>query len=186
MIIFSGCGVSSRIILLEDTKTNSALTVKTQAGEEVLKSPNTYSELSSQTAKPGTAKQLSQEEIDKQFGALIQQSPKKPTSFLLYFHSGGTALTNESTKLFTLIEEAIKERVPCEVNIIGHADTEGSSKHNITISLSRAKHVHELLLAKKLDIVTINVESYGEKDLLIPTKDGVSEPKNRRVELLIR
>jgi outer membrane protein OmpA-like peptidoglycan-associated protein len=38
----------------------------------------------------------------------------------------------------------------------------------------------------EIDIENIVVESYGEEDPIIPTADGVAEPRNRRVELLIR
>lgn len=95
-------------------------------------------------------------------------------------------LTEESEKLFTLIEQSIKERTPCDVNIIGHADRAGSTHYNITLSLNRAKSVHTWFSKQSLDIRAITVESYGEEDPIIPTKDGVSEPKNRRVEILIR
>ncbi|MDD3325253.1 MAG: OmpA family protein [Sulfurospirillaceae bacterium] len=185
-MVFGGCATSSRVVLLEGNKENSAVIVKTQGGEEVLEKPNSYTELSSPTSKPTQQKSFSMDEINKQFGTLIKGTPKPPTRFLLYFHSGGTTLTAESLSLFEKIEQAIKDRAPCVVNIIGHADREGSSKSNIAISLSRAKSVHELLVKKNLDIVNITVESYGEEDPLIQTEDEVSEPRNRRVELLIR
>jgi outer membrane protein OmpA-like peptidoglycan-associated protein len=35
-------------------------------------------------------------------------------------------------------------------------------------------------------ITALKIESYGEEDPLIPTPDGVAEPRNRRVEIMIR
>jgi OOP family OmpA-OmpF porin len=32
----------------------------------------------------------------------------------------------------------------------------------------------------------VTVESYGERAPIVPTADGVSEPRNRRVEIVIR
>ena len=54
------------------------------------------------------------------------------------------------------------------------------------LSLRRAKVLYDWLVSRQLEIVEIIVESYGEEDPLIPTEDGVAEPKNRRVEVLIR
>lgn len=187
LIVFSGCGAShSRVILLEGAKKNSSIVVKTQAGEQVLDAPNAYTELSSTTEKPTPPQNLANSEIEKNFGSLIANAPKPPVSFLLYFNSGGSVLTDASLKLLPSVEQAVQERTPCDVNIIGHADKEGSNKHNINISLGRAKSVHEWFVKKNLDIGAISVESYGEEDPLIPTKDGVSEPRNRRVEVLVR
>lgn len=187
LMVLTGCGAShSRVVLLEGMKQNSSVVVKTQAGEQVLNAPNTYTELTSTTDKPSPRKSLTQGEIDKHFGALIANAPKPPESFLLYFKSGGSVLTDDSIKLLPFIEQTITQRAPCDVNIIGHADKEGSNKHNYAISLGRAKSVYEWLVKKHLDIGVVSLESYGEEEPLIPTRDGVGEPRNRRVEVLIR
>ncbi len=88
--------------------------------------------------------------------------------------------------LLPKIEQAINDRIPCDVNIIGHADSTGSKEYNINLSLKRARQVRQWLYNLDLNISTIIVESYGEEDPLIPTADGVPEPRNRRVEILVR
>lgn len=187
LMALTGCGAShSRVVLLEGMKQNSSVVVRTQAGEQVLNTPNAYTELTSTTDRPTPQKNLTQSEIEERFGALIANAPTPPESFLLYFKSGGSVLTDDSLKLLPFIERTIIKRAPCDVNIIGHADKEGSNKHNNAIAWSRAKSVYEWLVKKHLDIGVMSLESYGEEDPLIPTKDGVSEPRNRRVEVLIR
>lgn len=181
----AGCSLS-RVVLLEAGKTQNAVVVKTEAGELVLDEPNTYTELSSAKAKPAAAKVISQQELQAKYGRLISAAPEPPQHFLLYFASGAAALSEESKSLFPEIEAAVKQRSPCDVNIIGHADRTGSKDANIKISLERAKFVHSWLLGRNLEIEKIVVESYGEEDPLIPTPDGVAEPRNRRVEVLIR
>lgn len=184
-LIFGGCA-SSKVVLLEGKKEGASVVVATKGGEQVLDKPNTYTELSSTSSKPSSAKVLDKKELQQQYGTLIQAAPKPPVSYLLYFAAGSTAVANDSKNKLPLIVNAIKERAPCEVNIIGHADREGSKQYNIQLSLERAKSIQEWLMSKELDIDRINVESYGEEDPIIKTKDGVAEPKNRRVEVLIR
>ena len=181
----AGCS-SSKVVLLDAGKKENAVVVKTEAGELTLDEPNTYTELSSAKAIPSAVKVISQEELQARYGRLISAAPQPPQQFLLYFESGAAALSEESKKLFPEIEAAVKQRAPCDVNIIGHADRTGSKDANIKISLERAKFVHSWLLGRNLEIEKIVVESYGEEDPLIPTPDGVAEPRNRRVEVLIR
>ena len=184
-IIFGGCA-SSKVVLLEGKKSGTSVVVATKGGEQILDKPNTYTELSSTTAKPSKVQAMNKKEMEENYGTLMQTTPKPPVSFLLYFTAGSTIIADESKAQFSLIEDAIKERAPCDVNIIGHADREGSKEYNIKLSLKRAKSVQEWLMVRELDIDLITVESYGEEDPIIKTEDGVAEPKNRRVEVLIR
>ena len=180
-----GCS-SSRVVLLDAGKTQNAVVIKTEQGELVLDQPNTFTELSSANAKPSAVKEISQQELQTKYGQLIASAPKPPLFFLLYFEPDATIFSNASEQLFADIEAAIRERIPCDVNIIGHADRTGSKDYNIALSLQRAKAVQSWLLGRNLQIEKIVVESYGEEDPLIPTPDGVAEPRNRRVEILIR
>ncbi|MCK5916497.1 MAG: OmpA family protein [Deltaproteobacteria bacterium] len=187
LIGLTGCShPSSRVILLDANKTENAIIVKTTEGELVLDKPNTYTELRDSGAKPSAAREIEPQELQNRYGNLINSLPKLPKHFLLYFDPDASTPTAESKKLFPDIEKAIKERTPCDVNVIGHTDRVGPKSYNIELSLSRARVVHRWLLGQELDIVNITIESYGEEDPLIITPDGVAEPRNRRVEILIR
>ena len=181
----SGC-TSSRVILLEGGKAESAIVVKTGSGEQVLDQPNTYTDLTFSIISPAAPKVIEKQQIEQQYGQFLAATPKPPKLFLLYFEPNSTVVTVASKKLYPQIEMAIKEQIPCDVNIIGHADRTGSTEYNIQVSLQRARTVEKWLLGRKLKIEQVVVESYGEEDPLIPTPDGVPEPKNRRVEILIR
>lgn len=180
-----GCS-SSRIVLLDTGKTENSIVVRTEGGELILDQPNTYTDLTSAKTKPAPVKTIERQELQHRYRALFSSAPKPPRRFLLYFDPGTTTITAASKQLFAPIEKAIKERIPCDVNIIGHADRTGSREYNTELSLKRARVVYKWLLGKQLDIEKIVIESYGEEDPLVPTRDGVPEPKNRRVEILIR
>jgi len=185
-ISVSGCAPSTRVILLDSGETKNAVVVKTAAGEQVLDQQNTYTVISSATQKPTQTKVIQPQDLERQYGAFIRSAPKPPRKFILYFEPGSTTVTNVSKKQFPEIEKAIQERIPCDVNIIGHADRTGSKEYNIKLSLQRARKVHSWLQQLKVDLNNVIVESYGEEDPLFPTADGVAEPRNRRVEMLIR
>ncbi|SEA57363.1 OmpA family protein [Desulfuromusa kysingii] len=180
-----GCS-TSRIVLLDSGKSTNAIIVKTDQGELTLNEPNTFTELASARAIPTKPKTISPEMMEEEYGALINSTPKPPIKFLLYFETDKTILTTQSKQLLTEIKAAVKERIPCEVNVIGHSDRMGSKEYNVDLSLQRARFINAWLVEQKLGIANIIVESYGEEAPLIPTADGIPEPKNRRVEILIR
>ncbi len=179
----SACS-TSRVVLLDNGKDANAIIIKTKGGEVVLDEVNTYADLSSSSTVE--IKPLSSEELEQTYGKLIADAPKAPIHFLLYFEPNAINLNVASKMLLPKIEQAINDRIPCDVNIIGHADSTGSKEYNINLSLKRARQVRQWLYNLDLNISTIIVESYGEEDPLIPTADGVPEPRNRRVEILVR
>lgn len=187
VVAFSLVGCStSRIVLLDADKKSSAIIVKTDQGELILDEPNTYTEISATKAKPSKPEHIDPQVMEEEYGALIASTPKPPINFLLYFEAGTTILTTQSRQLFPKIIAAIKERIPCDVNIIGHSDRTGSKEYNVRLSLQRAHFVDSWLSEQEIDISNIIVESYGEEAPLVPTADNIPEPKNRRVEIFIR
>lgn len=182
----SGCCPSSKVILLDSGKAENAIIVKTKNGDLILDKPNTYTDISSVKQVPSVSGTISSQELEKKYGNLIHSAPKPPEKILLYFTPDSTILTEKSKKLFPFIDKTIHSRIPCNISIIGHTDRVGSKEYNIRLSLKRARWVYEWLQQKESMTENITIESYGEEDPLIPTADGVAEPKNRRVEILIR
>lgn len=177
---------STTVVLADNGKNQNAIVVETQAGSVVVDKVGGYVNLTSKDEKPSEVKIMSQEEINSKFQSAIESTPLKPIHVLLYFKSGSNELTEESKDKLPQILQEIKKRMPCDVNVIGHADTMGSKEYNIKLSLQRAQSVKEWIESQNLEKIQLKVESYGENDLLINTADNVSEEKNRRVELLIR
>ena len=129
---------------------------------------------------------LSEQDIEKDFHDTIQAIPGTADHFILFFTSGTIELTKESQEQLPQILKKIKERFPCEISVIGHTDTRASGEYNLALSLKRASHVKDQLLAIGAPRKLLEVSSHGENDPMIPTADNVSEPRNRRVEIFIR
>ena len=82
--------------------------------------------------------------------------------------------------------QAVKSYPVPDVVVVGHTDTTGTPQSNAELGLRRANAVRNLLVAAGLTLSTIDIRSHGEGELLVPTADGVFEPKNRRVEVTVR
>lgn len=180
---------TTTVVLGDLGKHKNAVVVQSEKGEVVLDKPFQSTSIDG-TQKPVMEKTLSKDEVQKRFKYVVEALPEKPAHILLYFKSGSTELTEESQRELSEIIDTIKKRIPCDVNIIGHADRQGSDEVNIKISLQRAKAINKWLQQQikkqNLQINSIHVESYGENDPLIKTADGVAEPRNRRVEVMVR
>jgi outer membrane protein OmpA-like peptidoglycan-associated protein len=81
---------------------------------------------------------------------------------------------------------AIILRESRDIGIHGHSDRTGSAEKNLDLSLRRAVAVENILLQHGINRGYLEVRSHGEGNPLVPTADGVDEPRNRRVEVVVR
>jgi len=105
---------------------------------------------------------------------------------VLYFKEDSDELTGESQALLPDVVRDIRARHAGDVGVVGHTDTVGTHEYNYRLGLRRAVRVADLLVALGVDRRLLDVTSHGKDDLLVPTGDGVPEPRNRRVEVTIR
>lgn len=125
-------------------------------------------------------------EVKKEFGAALGALPARPVSFNLYFVSGTDELTPASKLELNKAMAELKRRSVPDIVLIGHTDTVGSLESNDRLSLSRAERVRKALMQQGLKAQRIETAGRGEREPLVRTADGVSEPRNRRVEVNVR
>lgn len=130
--------------------------------------------------------QESAESVSQKYGAVLSALPNKPQSYILYFKSGASELTADSSISYEQMKSDALQRVMPEILVIGHTDTTGSSAANNSLSLKRAQAISKRLSAEGVKAVEIQATGRGESDLLVPTKDNVAEAANRRVQIEIR
>jgi OOP family OmpA-OmpF porin len=80
----------------------------------------------------------------------------------------------------------IARRRTYNVQVIGHSDRAGSEERNLQLSVSRAQGIRKFLIKAGVPAEAITVYGRGELEPLIPTPDGVAEPRNRRVDVLVQ
>jgi outer membrane protein OmpA-like peptidoglycan-associated protein len=118
------------------------------------------------------------------YDALLSAMPAPPRVFTLYFIEGTTKLTPESAPQLDELRRAITPA--SDIQITGHTDTTGDAASNDKLSLDRAVEVRAALAAEGIPVGAARVTGRGERELSVPTGDGVSEPANRRVEVIVR
>lgn len=129
---------------------------------------------------------VSEEQLQRDFGAAMRARPAMPEQFLLYFETGGSELTAESKALLQRIVQTALTRASVDMSVIGHSDTQGAAQANEALALQRATAIAEQLRGLGLANTTMVIESHGERNLLIATPDETPEPRNRRVEITLR
>jgi OOP family OmpA-OmpF porin len=120
------------------------------------------------------------------YKVLYDAMPPARRSYLVYFETGGDRLTADSAQgLNEILSEVAKLPAP-EVLVIGHTDTVGSDSINDDVSMQRARIVRARLIEKGVDAKRIEAVGRGRRELLVPTREGVAEARNRRVEIQVR
>lgn len=176
----------SLIALLPDPETQKTgrATVWNKAGSAELDSER--KSVVSSEKHLGRVGKLSDDDVERLFGAALDALPPEPRNFTLYFKFESDELTDESLQLVPEVLAEVKRRSDPEVAVVGHTDTLGPSKANVELAMKRAAFVGKLLVAAGLSASTIELASHGEAALLIRTPDETPEPRNRRVEITVR
>lgn len=187
-LMAAGCETpKSMVVLIPDPDgTVGQLEVANQAGNQVLNEANQAVRVKDATTKPSKAVTLSEAEIRATFAEALAAQPPPPEKFILYFIQGSNTLTPESQALLPGIIETIRQRRSTEIVISGHTDTVGAKEYNYRLSLDRAQEVSRILVHNGAIPSDISATSHGEGNPLVKTADEVAEPKNRRVEVVIR
>ncbi|MDP2226804.1 MAG: OmpA family protein [Moraxellaceae bacterium] len=124
--------------------------------------------------------------ISKTFATVLQNEPLPPQRFIFLFESGSAELSADSQSTVDAILVAIKERNSCDNSVIGHSDRTGTPRDNEVVSRQRANAVARALVARGIGEKCMDIRYYGDTDPVVRTAAGVSEPRNRRVEVEVR
>ena len=184
-LLLSACAPTTRIVLLPQAdNTASAVLVQSTSTQIVLNVPYQRATATGTGALVGD--NVSVEEIQKKYLGLFTAVPPRPTKFILNFAPGGTTLTPESEAALPKILAQVTGRAGADLVVTGHTDTKGATAANDELSLKRASVVAQLLITQGAPSRRVESVGRGKRDLLIKTDDDVDEPRNRRVEIVVR
>lgn len=183
LVMLGGCA-SERIVLLPSADGRaSSVVVRDASGEVVLNQP--YAAVK-RSQGANTPYQSTPEEVRERFAQALSAQPARPSTYVLYFESGGNVLTPESQAALDVLRKEIAERPASEVMVIGHTDRVGGLEGNDQLSKVRAEGLRDQLIEAGVQAEKMEAVGRGERDPLVPTEDEVDEPKNRRVEISVR
>ncbi len=182
-----GCGTRSMVVLIPDPDGNvGQLVVENEGGRQVLSKANQSVQLTGRRTPPGEVARLSDEEIGSIFSDALAARPMPPARFILYFLHDSAELTVKSRAVVPKVIQTVSERGSTDVVISGHTDTVGTREHNYKLGLDRANAVYGILISNGAVPASITVTSHGEGNPLVKTADNVTEPRNRRAEIVIK
>ena len=117
---------------------------------------------------------------------VVAPAPAPARSYLVFFDWDKATLTDRARQI---IGEAAQNSTRVQytrIEVNGYTDTSGSPRYNQGLSVRRAEAVAAELVKDGVPRNAISIQGFGETHLLVPTADGVREPQNRRVEIIIR
>jgi len=185
-LLASLCGCAQRgtvVLLPEKDGKPTTVVVKQDGRETVLDQPYAAAR---QTPFGLRAYTSTPEEVTSKFGAAIGSQPQRATAFTLYFIEGKDEFTEDSKRIVEAVFPEIARRPVPDIIVIGHSDAVGSDQFNDTLARQRAETVRAELIRRGVAPENIQASGRGKRDLLIPTADGIAEPRNRRVEIFVR
>jgi outer membrane protein OmpA-like peptidoglycan-associated protein len=129
--------------------------------------------------------------VTYKFAAAPPAPPPAPpapqaTSFMVFFDWDRSNLSQQALATIQQAANAFKTKGSARITATGHTDTSGPENYNMALSLRRANAVKDALVRNGVPATAIAVVGRGEQGLLVPTPDGVREPQNRRVEIVLQ
>lgn len=183
----AGCSKKTTVVLLPDPDGKvGKVVVATEAGEVEINQAREATTVKGDKKLPATPAIVSEATVEKEFGKVLAVLPQPPKHFILYFKIESTQLTWKSKKVMPDIFEVVDEKESQHISVIGHADTAGDTQYNLRLSRRRAAAVEKMLVEAGVSAEYITSTSHGENNPLVKTADNVPEPRNRRVEVVVR
>lgn len=185
-LFLSGCAsVNTFVVLLpEEGGAPSSVTVGAGNQKTVLDKP--YSAAAVDNRNNIETKTVSAEDANRTFADALAAQPPAAISFTLYFETNSVEVTPASRPTLDALFAEVAKRPAVEVQVTGHTDRVGSVADNDRLSLQRAEAVRAMLIQRGIGSTFLRAVGRGEREPLIPTPDEQAEPRNRRVEVIVR
>jgi outer membrane protein OmpA-like peptidoglycan-associated protein len=122
--------------------------------------------------------------------AAVAQTPPPPPppaarNYLVFFDFNKSDLTADARGIIKSAAAEVARQNTTKLTVTGHTDTVGSDAYNLRLSMRRAQAVQTELVHDGVAQGEIAIFAKGKRDPLVPTADGVREPQNRRVQIVL-
>ena len=186
LLLTASCSSTKELIVLlpDENDVPGSVAIRQDDGVTVLDTPMTAARVDTQGRAEKEA--ITKAEVEKTFGETLDTLPPQPISFTLYFEEGSTVILQDSKNTLLELFAEVAKRQAVEVQVTGHTDTLGKESDNDRLSEERAQAIKEVLIGQGLKSNFIRAVGRGSRELLIPTPPNVREPRNRRVEVIVR
>jgi OOP family OmpA-OmpF porin len=183
-MLLASCATRTTVVLLPE-KDGGATSIVVRDGHRQVVLDRPYAAADLTLADPWLYNSDPQD-VQSRFGATLAAQPSRPAEFTLYFIEGSDELTFDSKQLLERVSAEIAQRPVPDVVVVGHTDSVGSASFNDALARQRADSVRAALIQRGVPAESVVAAGRGKREPLVPTPDGVAEPRNRRVEVLVR
>lgn len=108
-----------------------------------------------------------------------------PREYLIFFDWDRADITSEANEILRAAAANANELQSVRITATGHADRSGPDDYNVDLSRRRAFAARDVLVRQGVPLAEIEIIARGESQPLVPTPDGVREPRNRRVQIIL-
>ncbi|MFT8243003.1 OmpA family protein [Roseomonas sp. BN140053] len=107
-------------------------------------------------------------------------------TYLVFFDWDRSDLTDRARQILAEAAQSASGNGTTRIEVAGHTDRSGTPQYNQRLSQRRAEVVAAELARQGVARSSMVIQAFGESRPLVQTADGVREPQNRRVEILLR
>lgn len=120
-------------------------------------------------------------------GAAIaaQDTPRSPGPFIVFFDWGQSTMAPDALEVLNEMMWQWGDVPRACYTVTGHTDRSGSAASNVALSRRMAQSVRDYLTHRGVPEQAITLIARGESRNRLPTRDGVRESQNRRVEVTV-
>jgi OOP family OmpA-OmpF porin len=116
----------------------------------------------------------------------VAPAPAPARTYLVFFDWDRSDLTSRARQIIAEAAGASTKMAVTRLELSGNADRSGSAAYNQVLSQKRGDVVAAELVRLGVPKSAISVTAYGETKPIVPTADGVREPQNRNVEIVLK
>lgn len=174
------------VLLADPDGAVGAVDLSNAQGSVTLSSLQASAIVSGGDTAPDATGRLPEQDVRELFGGALAAEPPAPVTLRLYFEAGTDRLTPDSQAALPAVRDLIRARPVPGVEIAGHTDRVGAPAVNDRLAFRRAQIIRDQILELGVPPRLVRVDSFGERDPVVQTADGVDEPRNRRVEITVR
>ena len=183
----TGAIVSMVVLPKEGDGHVGAVMVRPLDGGKAVLVNKPYVEASLRDSKTVRTSAIDPKSVKETFGKTLTALPEQPSSYFVYFVEGTDELNPSAKGAIDRVVAEVASRPSPEIAVVGHTDFVGSDQYNDTLSLQRAFRVRDLLVQRGIPAKIILPAGRGKREpLVVQASDDVAEPRNRRVEIIVR
>ncbi len=122
---------------------------------------------------------------DEDAGQLMAAARDNMFSYVVFFEKKQSDISAAGKKAIDDVLSMAKAGGEYTFILNSHTDRVGEDIENQKLTEDRAKIVRDALVRGGIDTDDIKIYAFGESDIPVKTADGVDEPANQRVEILL-